>query len=60
MLNNKAAATAPEAAPAQRQDQGAGHEAGMTGTPTIFFTDGSRIPGAIDAKGLEAKLESIK
>ena len=32
----------------------------VTGTPTIFFTDGSRIPGAIDAKGLEAKLASVK
>ncbi len=32
----------------------------VTGTPTIFFTDGSRVPGAIDAKMLEAKLASIK
>jgi thiol:disulfide interchange protein DsbC len=32
----------------------------VTGTPTIIFTDGSRIPGAIDAKALEAKLASIK
>jgi thiol:disulfide interchange protein DsbC len=29
-------------------------------TPAIFFTDGSRIPGAIDLKGLEAKLQSLK
>ena len=32
----------------------------VTGTPTIIFADGSRIPGAIDAKALEAKLSSIK
>lgn len=31
----------------------------VTGTPTIFFADGSRIPGAIDAKGLEAKLAEV-
>lgn len=32
----------------------------ITGTPTVFFTDGSRVPGAIDAKALESKLASIK
>ena len=32
----------------------------VTGTPTIFFTDGSRIPGAIDAKALENKLATVK
>jgi thiol:disulfide interchange protein DsbC len=32
----------------------------ITGTPTIFFTDGTRVPGAIDAKALETKLASIK
>lgn len=32
----------------------------ITGTPTIFFTDGTRIPGAVDAKALETKLTSIK
>lgn len=32
----------------------------ITGTPTIIFTDGSRIPGAVDAKALEEKLASIK
>jgi thiol:disulfide interchange protein DsbC len=32
----------------------------VSGTPTIFFTDGTRIPGAVDAKALEAKLASIK
>jgi len=37
-----------------------GQKLRITGTPAIFFTDGTRIPGAIDLKGLEAKLQSIK
>jgi len=32
----------------------------ITGTPTIIFKDGSRIPGAVDAKGLEEKLSQVK
>lgn len=32
----------------------------ITGTPTVFFADGSRIPGAIDAKGLEQKFATLK
>jgi thiol:disulfide interchange protein DsbC len=32
----------------------------VTGTPTIIFADGSRIPGAIDAKGLEEKFALVK
>jgi thiol:disulfide interchange protein DsbC len=61
MLNGKP----PEAAAAgckspNDQIRELGIRLGITGTPTIFFTDGSRVPGAIDAKGLEAKLSSIK
>ena len=37
-----------------------GQKLRITGTPTIFFTDGTRIPGAVDAKALESKLASIK
>lgn len=37
-----------------------GRKLRVNGTPTIFFTDGSRVPGAIDAKGLEQKFASIK
>ncbi|MEO7031840.1 MAG: DsbC family protein [Herbaspirillum sp.] len=37
-----------------------GQQLKITGTPTIFFTDGTRIPGAIDAKSLEAKFASVK
>jgi thiol:disulfide interchange protein DsbC len=32
----------------------------VTGTPTIIFADGSRIPGAIDTKTLENKLAQVK
>ena len=37
-----------------------GRKLKVTGTPTIFFTDGSRVPGAIDAKTLESRLASAK
>lgn len=61
MLNGKAAPAAPEscATPNEKIFE-LGRKLKVTGTPTIFFTDGTRIPGAIDAKGLEAKLASIK
>ena len=32
----------------------------ITGTPTLFFADNSRIPGAIDAKQIEKLLSAIK
>jgi len=32
----------------------------INGTPAIFFADGSRIPGFVDADGIEKKLNSIK
>jgi len=37
-----------------------GQKMKVTGTPTIIFSDGSRIPGAIDAKGLEQKFATLK
>jgi thiol:disulfide interchange protein DsbC len=37
-----------------------GQKLRIQGTPAIFFTDGSRVPGAVDLKTLEAKLSSIK
>jgi thiol:disulfide interchange protein DsbC len=37
-----------------------GQKLRIQGTPAIFFADGSRIPGAIDTKTLEAKLATIK
>ncbi len=62
MINGKAAAAAPDACKATEIDKVVelGKKYRVTGTPTIFFTDGSRIPGAIDAKALENKLASVK
>ncbi len=61
MLNNKS----PEAAPANctspnEKILALGKSMKITGTPTVFFMDGSRIPGAVDGKALESKLASIK
>jgi thiol:disulfide interchange protein DsbC len=61
MINGKL----PPAAPAQCETPNdkvvaLGHKLKIQGTPAIFFKDGSRIPGAIDLKGLEEKLSSIK
>lgn len=62
MLNNKAPAAAPENCLANPHEKilALGRKLNITGTPTIFFTDGSRIPGAVDLKTVEAKLASIK
>jgi thiol:disulfide interchange protein DsbC len=61
MLNGKVAPVAPESCttPNDRIFE-LGRKLKITGTPTIFFTDGTRIPGAIDAKGLEGKFASLK
>ena len=37
-----------------------GQKLRITGTPTIFFADGTRTPGAVDAKNLEVKFAAIK
>jgi len=37
-----------------------GHEKKITGTPTMFFEDGERIPGAIAIADFEKKLASAK
>jgi thiol:disulfide interchange protein DsbC len=61
MLSNKAPAEAPAACTSPNEKILAlGKNMKVTGTPTIFFTDGTRIPGAIDAKALETKLAAIK
>jgi thiol:disulfide interchange protein DsbC len=61
MLNGKVPAAAPEKCSTPNDKVMAlGQKLRITGTPTIFFADGSRVPGAIDAKALEAKLSSIK
>ncbi|NHZ44807.1 DsbC family protein [Massilia aquatica] len=60
MLDNKAApvAAANCATPNDKVFE-LGRKLRIEGTPAIFFTDGSRIPGAIDTKGLEAKFASL-
>ncbi|MBC7860504.1 MAG: DsbC family protein [Burkholderiaceae bacterium] len=61
MLNGKAAPTAAAACVAPHEQVLAlGQKLHVNGTPSIFFADGSRIPGAIDAKALEAKLATVK
>lgn len=62
MLNGKVPATAADSCTTNPHDKvlELGRKLKVTGTPTIFFTDGSRIPGAVDAKTLEAKLASMK
>lgn len=61
MLNGKEAAAAPASCNAPHEQVLAlGQKMKITGTPTIIFADGSRIPGAIDGKALEQKLSSLK
>jgi thiol:disulfide interchange protein DsbC len=61
MLSGKAAPAAPANCTAPNDKVLAlGQKMKVTGTPTIFFTDGTRIPGAVDGKALESKLASIK
>jgi thiol:disulfide interchange protein DsbC len=62
MLNAKVPAAAPSSCSAAANDKviEIGRKLGVSGTPTMFFTDGTRVAGALDAKKLEAKLASIK
>ncbi|MBC7513049.1 MAG: DsbC family protein [Herminiimonas sp.] len=61
MLNGKMAPTAPANCTSPNDKIFAlGQKMHITGTPTVFFADGTRVPGAIDAKALEARLASIK
>ncbi|SNT32535.1 Thiol:disulfide interchange protein DsbC [Noviherbaspirillum humi] len=61
MLRAKAAPAAPASCNTPNEKVlELGRKYKITGTPTIFFTDGTRIPGAIDRNGLESKLGSVK
>ncbi|RZI44983.1 DsbC family protein [Herbaspirillum sp. HC18] len=61
MLKGKAADVAPANCTAPNDKILAlGQKMKITGTPTIFFADGTRIPGAVDGKTLESKFASIK
>ncbi len=62
MLNAKVPAAAPSSCSAAANEKviEIGRKLGVSGTPTMFFTDGTRVAGALEAKKLEAKLASIK
>ncbi len=61
MINGKAPTTAAEDCknPNERVSE-LGRKLKISGTPTIFFADGSRIPGFVESKVLEQKLASVK
>lgn len=61
MLNGKEAALAPgNCTTPNEKVLELGKRLKISGTPTIFFADGSRLPGAVDLNALENKLASIK
>lgn len=62
MLNGKPAPAAPASCTSDPNEKifALGRKMKINGTPAIFFTDGSRIPGAVDEKTLEQKFASIK
>ncbi len=51
-------ATCDHSALARNIEFGRRHK--ITGTPTIFFADGSRVPGAVPASEVEKKLATLK
>ena len=53
-----ATATCDTAALARNVELGRAHK--ITGTPTLIFIDGARIPGAVDAKQVEKMLTDAK
>ena len=61
MIGGKAAPAAAESCATPNDEVLAlGRKLAVTGTPAIFFADGSRVPGAIDIKTLEDKLTKVK
>jgi thiol:disulfide interchange protein DsbC len=61
MLSGKAAPTAPANCNTPNDKIFAlGQKMHITGTPTVFFTDGTRVPGAIEKAALEARLAMVK
>jgi len=61
MVGGKAAPVAAASCATPNEDILAlGHKLGVSGTPAIFFADGTRVPGAIDSKSLEEKFTRIK
>ncbi len=61
MIGGKVPATAAADCKNPNDDVSAlGRKLGINATPAIFFVDGTRIPGAIDTKAMEAKFAKIK
>ncbi|MFL6673810.1 MAG: DsbC family protein [Massilia sp.] len=61
MVNGKLPAAAPASCQTPNDKVLAlGQKLRIQGTPAIFFTDGSRIPGAVDQQTLETKLSQVK
>jgi thiol:disulfide interchange protein DsbC len=62
MVNGTPAPDAPASCMADPHDRimALGAKLHISGTPAIFFEDGSRIPGFVDAVGLEEKFKTIK
>ena len=60
MINGKAApVAAANCATPNEKILALGQKLNVRGTPAIFFTDGSRNPGVMDAKALEERFASI-
>ncbi len=57
MVNNVTPAAASCDASAVERNVAFGRKARITGTPTIIFADGSRVPGALNPEQLEARLK---
>lgn len=61
MLNGKVAPTAAASCVTPHEKVLAlGRKMRVSGTPTVIFTDGSRLPGMVDVKSLEEKFASVK
>lgn len=61
MINGKAAPTAPASCVTPNDKVLAlGRKLHVTGTPTVIFTDGSRLPGMVDVAAMEEKFASLK
>lgn len=61
MMNGKIAPTAAATCTTPHEKVLAlGHKLHVTGTPTVIFTDGSRLPGMVDVKALEEKFSTLK
>ena len=60
MVRDKAAATASCDISAIERNLEIGRKHKITGTPTLIFTDGTRVPGAITAAQVEKYLTDAK